>query len=342
MTVHKWRIEQLGGDRAVLELLGASAPHGRARGKSIFRDRVDVHEKTTYYSDGPPTRHIFAETFEPWELHGRFSDREGGRGYAEAKTREVLEFVRAKQPVRISWGDAVSCDGFIKSFDPGRESAGEVEWKLTILIDEDNLAGRRAPAPSVPSPRDQLAVIRMKLLTAQELPKLPEMRGSLLDLVSSAVSAVNAATGALARAVGEIASFERALAGELQRLRASIGQVRTAVVSLRELVATIRYDAITIRRSFAGDARAGGLFAALDVDTMSALVAAEQMDRAAAVAERGKLKTSIVARAGDTWQRIAIRVFSTPDLADAIRKANGVRYGEAPQPGRTYQIPTGA
>lgn len=341
MSGKLWRFEQLGGDRRVLVLAGWSAPFGRPRGHSLFRERVEIAEKTVRYpgSGGPPTRHVFHEHYEPWELTGRFMDREGGPGYAIAKAKEVADFVRDKQEVRVSWGDIVSCDGFLKSFEAARESEAELEWKLVVLIDEDNLADPVLPPAAPPSPRDTLAMIENALRSVGELEALPSIRPSVLDTLSSAISAVGAATGALASAAAQLQSFEQALAGELQRLRAVLGQARTAVLTLRSLVATTRSDSLTLHRSFTNDVLSGGFLARLDVDTLTALAGIERLDGDAELALHGKLKTSTVARRGDTWESIATRSFGGPDKADELRRANGVRYGEAPQPGRTYQVP---
>jgi hypothetical protein len=305
------------------------------------KDRVQIGEKTIRYpaSDGPPTRHVFQAHYEPWELTGRFMDREGGPGYAVAKAKEVADFVRDKQEVRVSWGDIVSYDGFIKWFEAARESEAEIEWKLHILIDEDNLAEPAMPAPAPPSPRDSMLVIQQALLSVNDLAGLPSLRPTVLDALSNAISTVGAATGALVAAVNQLQSFEQAVAGELQRLRAAIGQARTAVLGLRNLVATTKNDGVSIQRSFSNDVLAGKLFARLDVGTMMALAAMDRLDREAAIVEQGKLKTSYVAKRGDTWESISTRSYGGPEKADELRRANGVRYGEQPQPGRTYQVP---
>ena len=131
-------------------------------------------------------------------------DRDGGPGYAIAKAKEVSDFVRDKQEVRISWGDVVSYDGFIKWFEAARESEGEIEWKLHILIDEDNLAEPAMPDPAPPSPRDSMLVIQQALLSANDIATLPSLRPTVLDALRNAISTVGAATGALAGSLTDV------------------------------------------------------------------------------------------------------------------------------------------
>lgn len=342
MTTGAWRFEQLAGDKKTLILAGYSAPFGRPRQKAVVRDKVAVREKTTRYpgSSGPPTRHIFGDDYEPWELSGRFMDREGGPGYALAKTQEVLEFVRDKQAVRIEWGDVLSFNGFIKSFDPGREGPGDVEWRMLILIDEDNLADPALPDPAPPSPKDSMAMLQAALQRTLVADQLPDLHPSILDALSGAVAAVSGAIGSVANVVNQMQSFETALAGDLQRLRAGIGQLKTALLNMQGLILSTRNDAIGIGRSFGSDARCGGLFADIDVETTSALAAAQSMDRQAQIAQRGKAATRITAKGGDTWETLSVRAYGAPDKADTLRQANGIRYAAPPVAGTGYVVPS--
>ena len=341
MTTGAWRFEQLAGDKKTLLLAGYSAPFGRPRQKAVVRDKISVREKPVRYpgNSGPPTRHIFGDDYEPWTLEGRFMDREGGPGYAQAKTQEVLEFVRDKQSLRIEWGDVLSFNGFIKSFDPGREGPGDVEWKMLVLLDEDNLADPALPDAAPPSPKDSLATLQAALSQTLTADTLPDLHPSILAALSGAVGAISGAIGSIANVVNQMQSFEQALAGDLQRLRAGIGQLKTALLNMQGLILSTRNDAIGIGRSFGSDARCGGLFANVDVETTSALAAAQSTDRQAELAQRGQAATRITAKAGDTWESLSSRAYSSPDKADTLRQANGVRYATPPVPGTSYVVP---
>ena len=108
---------------------------------------------------------------------------------------------------------------------------------------------------------------------------------------------------------------------------------------MQGLILSTRNDAIGIGRSFGSDARCGGLFANVDVETTSALAAAQSTDRQAEIAQRGQAATRITAKAGDTWESLSIRAYSSPDKADTLRQANGVRYATPPVPGTSYVVP---
>jgi hypothetical protein len=341
-TTGAWRFEQLSGDKKTLILAGYSAPFGRPRQKPVVRDKISVREKTIRYpgSSGPPTRHIFGDDYEPWTLEGRFMDREGGPGYAQAKTQEVIEFVRDKQPVHVTWGDTLDFNGFIKSFDPGREGPGDVEWRMVVLIDEDNLADPALPAPAPPLPKDALAVLQAALSQTLSADTLPDLHPSLLDALSNLVGAISGALGAIANVVNQMQSFEQAVMGDLQRLRAGLGQLRTALLNMQGLILSTRNDAIGIGRSFGSDARCGGLFADIDVETTSALAAAASMDRQAEIAQRGKAATRITAKGGDTWESLSIRAYGAPDKAGVLMQANGIKYAAPPVPGTSYVVPS--
>ncbi len=341
-TAGAWRFEQLAGDKKTLTLSGYSAPFGRPRQKPVVRDKLSIREKTIRYpgSSGPPTRHIFGDDYEPWELQGRFMDREGGAGYALKKTQEVIAFVRDKQAVRITWGDILQYTGFIKSFDPGREGPGDVEWRMVVLVDDDTQAPPQGPSPAPALPADSLAAIKAALAKTLSAPQAPSLQPNILDAISNAIGAVTSALGAVASAAAQIQSFETALAGDLQRLRAGLGQFRTALLTLQGVVLSTRNDAIGIGRSFGTDANSGGLFADIDVESSSALAAAQTMDNQAAVAQRGKAATRITAKGGDTWESLSIRAYGAPDKADTLRQANGVRYAAPPVPGTSYVVPS--
>jgi nucleoid-associated protein YgaU len=247
--------------------------------------------------------------------------------------------VRDKQQLKIAWGDITSARGFIEWFEMGRESEEEIEWKLHILIDEDDTATTPQAMPVPSAPKDKLAAMQAAMAAITKLKDPRIFKPNLLDVLGSAIASLNAILAIPQNIVGQLSSLEQAVAGDIQRLRAGLGQLRTAFLNFRDLIGTTEIDAVTIGRSFTTDASAGGLFAKVDTKTMIALAAIAQLDRDAAIVQNGMLMTSTVAKAGDTWESISTRVYGAPDQADKLRQANGVRGSDQPVAGQTYQVP---
>ncbi len=336
-----WTFTQLAGPKKELTLTGYDAPFGRARQNAVVRKGVKIRQRTVRYpgSDGPPTRHVLGGEWMAWELAGRFRDAYGGKGHALRRVDELTRFVLDQQEVAIRWGDIFATTGFLEEFDPGVESEGEVEWKLRVLIDED--ASVAAQRPDQPSDADAKLQRAIALLTA-EVPKLPSADGikpSFFDSISGLISSVNGAIGAIANAANTIGNIEKAAFGEVNRLRAGIGQLRTASIALQNAYASAREDTLLLRRAPLADIDVLGLRAKSDVALTRAAADMADADRQAAIAERGKLLTTITARAGDTWESLAARYLGSPGEAQKLRDLNGARSGEQPVAGRSYRIP---
>src|ERR1051325_5619949 len=110
VKVNQWLFEQLtqapGKEKKSFTLAGANAPHGRPRQKAIFGHGVEVREQTIRYPGSDiPTRHIFGNKYEDWELSGRFRDTYNNLGGAKELVDYFEQFVADGQTVRISWGD---------------------------------------------------------------------------------------------------------------------------------------------------------------------------------------------------------------------------------------------
>ena len=347
-----WRFVQLGGDRKELVLGGLDAPFGRPRKQPVVRDKVEVRETTIYYAgSNKPTRHVYGVKYEPWELRGRIGDRNpvssnpsqmpAGTGYAKALVDYIKKFVSDQWPVQVSWGDILSCQGFLKSFDPGREAEYEVEYSMLVLVDSDETSPTTVQAlNSRRSTKDAVnqAIAALNALPAK-LPSSTSIKPSLLDSIDTLVSSFTAATGQLVNVANQIDNIDKALVTDLKRLRAAIGQVKTAAISLQNTIDSVSADAATIRRSWSTDVDWMGLRAQSDASLIAAMSQLEAVNKQAELAERGSPNSSYVARYGDTWELIATNTLGSADKADAIRAANGVRYGQAPEPGRAYKIP---
>jgi hypothetical protein len=366
----EWKFTQLGGDKKELLLAGLDAPFGRPRKKPVVTDKVEIRETLTYYpGTTKPTRHIFGAKYDPWELQGRIGDRNfissnpsqvpAGIGYAKAFVDYIKKFVSDQQPVRVAWGNIISAEGFIKSFEPRREAEYEVEYLLTVDIDADEtspttviaIAGRRSTKDQVAQVVAALSAVTKKLPSDSGIkpslsdsgikPSLSDsgIKPSLLDSIDNLVSSFASATGQLVQVANQIDNIEKALVTDLKRMRAAIGQVRTAALSLQATIDAISIDAATIRRSWSADIGWGGARADSDAAITAALSQLEIVNKQAEIAERGKPNSSYVAKLGDTWELIATNTLGGADKADAIRAANGVRYGQQPEPSRAYKIP---
>jgi hypothetical protein len=344
MSNMAWTFRQLGGERKTLVLDGWAAPFGRPRQQPVVRDAIKIRQQTTRYPDGngPPTRHVFGVDFIEWTLTGRWMDRDLGNGGAQERVRAMKAFVRDQQPVMVTWGKLLSVTGFIEEFDPGRESANEVAWRMVLLVDED-LDQWTAPRPAQPPIYRQMNLIldHVESMTAPwRAPKPP--RGfsfSLLDRLDDAVSLVTGTLGQFGRMVGELKSFEKATLGQIRRLRAGIRQLHTALVMFNGLASSLQNDALALRADMHSDLRMRSWLTEADIHTSVSLAELERMDRAARLQERGSSAVSVVAHPGDSWESIATARYGGPDRADDLRKANGIRYGEQPRPGKRYVVP---
>jgi hypothetical protein len=339
-----WVFEQLGGKKRRLELARSAAPHGRPRQGAMATDGITIRQSERRYGgDGPPTRHIFGAMFEPYELQGRFSDIYEGAGFAKSKTEEVRAFVMDQQPVRLIWEDLISIEGFIDEFMPGRESRGEVEWKMKIRVDIDFLAGELIePAPDVPTPADFVNQMLLAIAIAKEkaLEVPPTLKGDIFDALNILVGAVNSASAGLNQIADQIDSFATALVSSLRRFRAGLGQFRTAAIKFRNtyehLTAQLALDSQNSEDKLAfwdAQATVGRAMA-------QALQQAARADRAAILAERGLIAGVITAQTGDTWEKLSKRAYSgNGGRGDEIRAANEVPAGADPKPGTSYLVP---
>lgn len=335
-----WIFRQLGPPTKSLVLSGYSAPFGRARKDAIVTDQIKIRQKTTYYpgTDAGPTRHVFGVAFEPWELKGRFMDSAGGAGYAVSQTAYVRAFVRDQQPLAITWGDILAFQGFIESFAPSRESESNVAWKMTILIDEDFTDQTNATTTNfIQGPKSYIPDLKK---VATPLPKKPPiLKPSLLDSLDNMVSSFNSAIANLVNIVNSVDSFEKAILGDIKRLRAGIGQVRTAALTLRNTISSIQTNSLLISRSAGSDIQGLSYIAQTDVDLVRTLGRIAEMDRQAEIAERGKAQTSYVVQAGDTWESLSTKFFSTPARAAQLRERNASKYGAQPEAGASITVP---
>lgn len=341
-----WRFTQLTGLRRTLTLAGATAPHGRPRSGAVVSDGIKLRRQRVFYPDGanrPPTTHIFGTEWTDWELKGRFSDRDLGKGGTKSLIQEWQSFVRDGQEVQISWGDVLTARGLIDDFEPGRESEFECSYRIVVLIDSREIDGGRSAFVIPKQPLQMCTALQLELLEGVgRIPSLPhagDLKPSFLETLEDAVSSLNGFSASLLNVAGEIDAFAEGTLDQLERLRAGVAQMRTAMNRLRGTFETTTNDAALLARAANTDVQWMATRANADVSSMRILAMLEELDREAELARRGRAVAVHVAKLGDTWESISTLFYGGPDGAGTIRSANGVQYGELPVPGRDYQIP---
>lgn len=347
-----WIFQQLGGDRKSFPLAGADAPHGRARQKPVVRDGLSIRKSRTYYpGNNKPTTHLYGRKSTEWELEGRFMDSFGGRGYAARMTDFIKAFVNDAQPVRITWGDLIAVDGFIDDFDPGRESAGNVQWKMKISVDDDLLLSAKASAPEPEKIQDLSKEIEKALSEAlggerkgESLTTFPpSLDLGLSDTLDSLVSAVNTPAAMMLEVANALQSVESSTIGSLNRLRSGVHQTKTAMLRLEATYehasANLTPGATPAAASSRADDRQrfGQQQSRASVAMARTMTAMRRLDRALAIAIRGRVKTLYTAKVGDTWEGIAIAQLGSAIRSAEIQQANG-ETGH-PRVGVRYVIP---
>jgi hypothetical protein len=331
---------QLGGEKLTLSLAGAFAPHGRPRQRPVVVDAVSIRNTEVYYpGNAVPTRHLFGTREEPWELNGRFSDRNGGPEYARTLTEYVKRFVADQQQVRIAWNGIVAANGFIESFEPGRESAAEVAWRMTIRIDEDLLRVIRKRDPVEADPKTYVLNIQDYIDEAWDdaLDIPPTLKVGLIDSLGSLIGSINSAVASVAKIADQMNSFQQGLVSELRRLRAGLRQLRTSVIKARNAYADLVAGTAVVSSNSDDSLAFWNAQGTTGAAMLSAILEIERMDAAAREAERGKIKGVYVARDGDTWESIAQQTLGSAERAADIRNANGATGN--PVPGTEYIIP---
>lgn len=339
-TPAPWVFVQLGGKRTRLELSGTSGPMGRPRIGAVLEEKLQIRqEEVRYDGDGPPTRHIFGVAHEPFEIHGRWSDTYGGKGFAQSKLLEVRRFVAEAQQVLVTWGDSLSVRGLIGELRTPREGRGEVEWYLTVLVDSDDLLGSVRPQPPPRTPRVLLGN-PLDSLGLDDLPKVPPtLRVGIFDWLSHMVGIVGELGNELNRVTSQIRSFATAPLGLLRQFRAALGQFRTSLIQLRNTIEMLPAEYALVVESTADIAKWDAQKSIFYANALGVMMALDAADREAELAQYGRTKSLYVARDGDTFESIAVRFYGSAARADEIREANGVGAGSSPVSGAVYIIP---
>jgi hypothetical protein len=343
MSGQEWRFQQLSGPGKVLTLSGYAAPFGRPRQKPVVEEGHKERITTYRYpgKSGTPTRHFFGDEWEDISLNGRWMDRDLGAGGANEKIDEWDDFISDRRQCQISWGNIVSFKGVIEKLKVSRESAEQVAWHLHILVDE-KVGTQRARAEAPPELTEDFLVFSQTVTTVAALPRpsIPDWNPTFLDKIGALISIVAAASASVIALVNTIENFRTASLAELNRLKGSLRQFKTAFITFNETMASLG-----VTDSLYTTANADAEIKLQVYEAEQAVLAIEMMailadlNRKIDIVHRGRQVTSYVAKAGDTWESISTVVYGGVDGAAVIRSGNGIRYGEAPEAGRTYNIP---
>jgi hypothetical protein len=342
MATFPWVFQQLGGDRRKLTLDKRDAPHGRPRQKPVVEETLKIRQAVTRYAGNRvPTRHIFGEMFDDFDIAGRFTNSFGGVNYAVDKRDFVKGFVADQQEVRISWGNLLSMRGLILEAKFGIESAGEIAYHLTVGVNDDELVdtSRDAGEPDPRTPKQFATEMAILLQNPIKSPDLPSMKGSVFDLLDTLVAGVNSATAAVLGIADQIEGFEKALVGDIRRFRAGLGQLKTAMLKLQRTYDLLTTDVALQTNAASEEMKFWSGQTATSLSVQNALFVLAQADRQARIAERGKIQALYEAKSGDTWERISLAIYGSPDRANDIRDANGIPSGSFPVAGVTYVVP---
>jgi len=358
MAAQPWTILQLGGQKRKVVLKGWSAPRGRPRQSAFVSDGVQMREQSTRYPDTdmsvPPTRHLFGGDYDDWMLEGRIRGREeGDAAGVEALVRTLRAMVLEGQAVQITRGSHLAIQGLLKSFIPGRESESEVTYQLKVLVDIDFLdqtfsGARESTIPAAPAASAQTVLALCgPALQATSVPEAQGLRIGVLDFIDDAIGVLNGAIGQLVNAANAIDSLESALSSDVKRLQAGVHQTKTALLTFMSAVDAIDRDTggnvDVFARSSSTDRAAWCAYKAdMTASAYKALALLADEDRRTEIALTGNQGTTTTATGGETWEAISTRVYGGPSGADALRKANGAKYGALPQAGQTIHVPRAA
>ncbi len=344
-----WTFRQITGNhkKEVLTLAGGFAPHGRPRQRAVVRDGLTIRQRTTRYpgNSGPPTRHVMGITHSDFDLNGRFRDRDLGPGGALRKKDEVTFFVADQELCDISWGDLIHVTGMITEFDPGIEGPGEIEWKMKILVDQDN---RHLAPPgnlttihrSIPDFGAKLASTAELLSTGLTSPDAVGFQSNLFDYIDDYVSVVTGTVGQLVQYSALIGDLEQGFSDEANRLIAGCHQAKSAILNLTNALTSLDQEALFVRDSAEDEIRFKAMACNFYTNADISLALLSDIENTATASVKSNKTLTYKVSDGDTFESISTNIYGGPGNANDIRRANKIKFGTKPKAGQTLIIPT--
>lgn len=336
-----WTFRQLGGEGKILQVAGYAAPFGRPRKDPVVKELIKLRVQTTRYpgSKDSPTRHGFGSGWEPMELKGRWMTRHllESSQTAESMADDWTSFVRDEQTIRMSWGNIVSYTGIIEELELGRESPDEIAWRMTVLVD------KRDDAPHVIVSTTTESLIDVDGLVSSvnklERPELPEMSLSPAEALDFLFGQLKQYTGFLSDIANQFNSIEKATFSSIQSFRGIIANFESALVTMKDVVMNTEIDAIMAVRRAESDIAWYKYQLEFDVESLFLSSILADIERTLELQTKTHVNRQVVAIDNDDWEKLSTRATGGPEHASAIREANGIRYGQLPDPGNTYLIP---
>lgn len=342
-----WEFRQVGPPNKILTLSGQAAPHGRLRREAVANTRLELRDNETFYGGKrSPTRQVFGDKQTPMVLRGRWSDQFLGVGGTQKQIVSFKNFVADQQLATVKWGSIVAYIGLPFAFEEWWETDSDARWEFTIKLDEDmSLDALSQPVVPIKSPADSINALTAdfaKFLATVRVNAIAEdFSPSFLDLIDDAISKFNSASATLINAAKSVQDFESALASDIKRLRGGINQFRTAALVIQNTVDSIPIDSQLFNRSAETDTKYFAYTTQSAIALFDMLAILADLDIRAERSQRGTARVTTKAQDGDTWESISNRVYYSPDGAQRLRDANGVRYGSLPTPGFDYVVPQG-
>jgi len=196
--------------------------------------------------------------------------------------------------------------------------------------------------PETQTPSDYAAAINKEIgYLSIGLPdkETPRMKRDVMELFDDLLSNVTGAVGQLNNLANDVDNFATAGAGQLNRLEQGVLQAKSAGATFKKAFTRSSIDADQRRRDARDDINSEVYFNEAFLAILNTNALLQQMASEIEIARRGSGLTQYVAVGGDTWEVISIKKYGGADNADGLRRANGVKYGEQPVPGRTYITP---
>lgn len=339
-----WTFKQLRTGKE-LQLYGSIAPYGRPRQGPVVKELIRVNVQSTNYpgSKAPPTRHVFGSSWEPMDLHGRWMTRfitEQGVD-ANVMANRWTAFVRDELPLRISWGNLASYEGMITELELARESEHEIAWRMNILVDRRLDISTESPTRVYRFVSEDVSSLLDLFEVLYTPPDLPELTLSIFDYLDNIAGLLKGYTAQLVDYANLADELERQSFSTIQSFRGVLANIETALTQIQLVASNGVTDAALLVRRSESDLAWYQYILKADVAATNAIAIIRDMDR--------RLQTSYTRSSGaskfvtaldqDTWESISTRSTGGPDMAGAIREANGIKYGQLPSPGEIYIVP---
>ena len=351
-----WSFTQLGPPGDSMVLTGWSAPFGRPRNGTLVNAGTAIRTAATYYSGNiPPTVHAFGRARPPWELSGRFMDQATSVGYTQALQKQWNDFVEAQQIVRAQWGEILSYQIFIDKMDLNYESEHEIAWAMkgAVILDEASTATPDVQPAQAPA---NTASVMSSLFAPVDAWHQPSF-GNILSLLPELSDDIDNILGQIRTPIGEVynlcqsvSDFESASTATLGKISAGLSALETGLTDLQLSTDTLVAAAESFNAPSAywpSGVLSGAQMVALttqktltDANTVALLAVIAALQDAADEATVGQVQKLYQAQAGDTWESAAGRLMGGADGGRSMRLINGARYGQLPQPGNRYLVPT--